>query len=370
MERASILQIVSGFKPSIDGMGDFARLLGDSLYRQHQIRSHFAVFRPAKSPFDASEIAPNTISYPATADIASYAEQLQSLVRQGSFHCALLHYGPYGYSSIGKPAALVDAIAQLAVQIPVLTFFHESYSSGPPWKRAFWTHREQRSSMERLQRLSKASFTSNAKYFERLRRLQPADHPLLQIPIFSNMGELQHPLPLVARKRQLIIFGQLATRIRLYETHDMLPSLCRWLDIENIVDIGSGNHPSIPAEILGAPVHRAGFRDETAVSALLAESLAGVIGYWPDVWEKSGVLAAYAAHALLPIFVALEPRHLPPQDYVPYLEPADLEKLRAPHGRIPDATLQAIVTRSHAYYMQNQSVSHCAGTIAAQILSE
>lgn len=350
-------------------MGDFARLLGDSLYRQHQIQSHFAVFKPAKSPFDAAEIAPSTISYPATADAASYAEELQSLVARGGFRCALLQYGPYGYSSIGKPAALVDVIEQLAMQLPVLTFFHESYSSGPPWKRAFWTHREQRSSMERLQRLSKASFTSNAKYFARLRRLQPAGQPLLQIPIFSNMGELQHPLPLAARKRQLIIFGQLATRVRLYETRDMLPSLCRWLAIENIVDIGSGNHPSIPAEILGAPVHRAGFLDETAVSALLADSVAGVIGYWPDVWEKSGVLAAYAAHALLPIFVALEPRHLPPQDYVPYVEVAGLEKLCAADGRIPDATLQAIVDKSHAYYMQNQSVSHCADTIAAQIFN-
>lgn len=367
MERASILQIVSGFKPSLDGMGDFARILGDVLYRRHQIRSHFAVFKKPNTPLDPAEIAPNTLSCPATADASAFAAELQSLLDNGSFSAALLHYGPYGYSSKGHPAPLVDAMQQVASRCKLLTFFHESYSSGPPWKRAFWTHREQRTSFTRLQQLSQASFTSNAKYFARLRPSQPVGRPLVQIPIFSNMGELEHPLPLAQRRRQLIIFGQLATRIRLYETREMLPSLCRWLSIESIIDIGRGEHPGIPSEIVGIPVQRAGYLDETAVSALLAESIAGVIGYWPDVWEKSGIIAAYEAHALLPVFVPLEPRHVPKPAYVPYVEVADLEKMRGSDGRIPDATLQAIVDKSHGYYVENQSVTHCAATIAAQI---
>jgi hypothetical protein len=368
VERASILQIVSGFKPSLDGMGDFARLLGDALYRQHQIRSHFAIFKPAKSPLDPAEIAPNTFSYPASTDLAAFARAIESLAASGSYSCALLHYGPYGYSPKGHPAPLVDAMEQLTARLPLITFFHESYSSGPPWKRAFWTHREQRASAERLQRLSKASFTSNAKYMARMEPAQPAGRPLQRIPIFSNMGE-PAALPLAARKRQLIIFGQLATRIRLYQTRDMLPSLCRWLRIESIVDIGSGSDPSIPDAITGIPLRRAGFLDDTAVSALLSESIAGVVGYWPDVWEKSGVIAAYEAHALLPVLVSLEQRLLPKPAYAPYVELEDLARLRNAEGYIPDEVLQGIVDASHAYYLANQSITHCADSIAAQILA-
>ncbi len=38
MAPRSILQIVSGFKPSVDGMGDFARRLGAVLWSQHSIQ--------------------------------------------------------------------------------------------------------------------------------------------------------------------------------------------------------------------------------------------------------------------------------------------------------------------------------------------
>ena len=370
MPAQSILQIVSGFKPSVDGMGDFARRLGDALHRHSGIRSHFLVYRTPKTAFDPDEIRdeiqPNTLSYPAEATPPAAAEAIAELRRQQDFGCALLHYGPYGYSSIGEPAAFVALIEELARSLPVLVFFHETYASGMPWKRAFWTNPQQRSSMVRLLELAQVSFTSNAKYMRRLETMSRTGHPLVKIPIFSNIGEPANLRPLANRSRQLVIFGQLVTRIRLYrEQHEALEAICRKLRIESVVDVGSGQSPHIPATLAGIPVQSRGWMDENALSLLMADSVAGIIGYWPDVWEKSGVLAAYQAHALVPILVKLEPRHIPAPSYLPYILPDEVLRLSDKENSVPDAVLQKIADDSHAYYMQYQSVNRCAEAIAA-----
>lgn len=369
MESVSILQIVSGFKPATDGMGDFARLLGDKLWRTHQIRSHFLVYKKPQTAFDAAEIAPNTISYPAEATPEACLAEATALTQQQGLRFALLHYGAYAYSKTGNPARFCQAMADVASQLNLLTFFHENYASGPPWNRAFWTKREQQHSLKLLQSASKTAFTSNEKFVRILSRTQPAGRPLIRVPIFSNMGEPQTLAPLSERKRQMIVFGQLPTRVRLYKARTALEDLCRLLRIESIVDVGSGGDDQIAASIAGVPVRRAGWLDEPQVSALMADSIAGVIGYWPDVWEKSGVIAAYEAHALLPILVPLTKRSLPKPAYVPYVEIKDLERLRGADGKVPDEKVQAIVNKSHEYYIANQSLDRCAQVIASCILS-
>jgi len=366
MPTQSILQIVSGFKPSVDGMGDFARRLGDTLWRRNGIRSHFLVYRTPKAAFDSQEIQPNTLSYPAEASPASAYLAISALRSDRHFDCALLHYGPYGYSSVGEPAQFVALIEELARTMPVLVFFHETYASGMPWRRAFWTHRQQRSCIERLLKIALASFTSNAKYMRRLEKMSRTGRPLIKIPIFSNIGEPDNLRPLAARRRQLVVFGQLVTRIRLYrEQREALESICRKLRIEAVVDVGSGQSEHIPPSLAGISVQTTGWMDENALSQLMSDSIAGIIGYWPDVWEKSGVLAAYQAHALVPILVELEPRHIAAPAYLPYVLPDEVSHLPDENGDIADAVIQTIADASHAYYMQYQSVNRCAEAIAA-----
>jgi len=369
MESVSILQIVSGFKPATDGMGDFARLLGDKLWRTHRIRSHFLVYNKPQTAFDATEIAPNTISYPAEATPEAWLAEARALIQKQNLRFALLHYGAYAYSKTGNPARFCRAVGEVASQLDLLTFFHENYASGPPWKRAFWTRHEQKNSVSLLQRASKVAFTSNARFVAMLNPTQPPGRPLIRVPIFSNMGEPPALTPLSERKRQMVVFGQLPTRMRLYKARTTLESLCRLLRIESIVDVGSGDGHQIPASIAGVAVRRAGWLDEAQVSALMADSVAGVIGYWPDVWEKSGVIAAYQAHALLPIFVPFMKRSFPEPAYVPYVEIKDLERLRGADGTVPDDIAQAIVDKSHDYYIANQSLDCCAQVIASCILS-
>jgi hypothetical protein len=107
-----------------------------------------------------------------------------------------------------------------------------------------------------------------------------------------------------------------------------------------------------------------GWMDEQSLSALMADSIAGVVGYWPDVWEKSGVLASYQAHALLPVLVELEPWHIPKPAYLPYVEAGEISSLAGSDGFISDDRLQQIAGAAHQHYMLHQSVNRCAEVIA------
>jgi hypothetical protein len=185
------------------------------------------------------------------------------------------------------------------------------------------------------------------------------------IPIFSNIGEPDGLRPLDQRSRQVVIFGQLATRIRLYRDHRRdLERVCKKLGIETIIDVGSGQSPHIPTTLAGIPVRSAGWMDERQLSNLMADSIAGIVGYWPDVWEKSGVIAAYQAHALVPILVESSQRRIPAPPYLPYVLAADIAELVDKGGTVSNASLQQIADASHSYYVRNQSVHHCAEVIA------
>ncbi len=366
MATKPILQIVSGFKPSVDGMGDFTRLLGKALWEQHQLPNHFLVYRRPPTPLDPAEIAPNLLFYPAEATAAGLRKTLADLLATQTYAAALVHYGPYAYSPKGNPAAFASAIHELEGKTPVLVFFHEMFSKGMPWQRAFWTQPEQKRTIASLLKLSVASFTSNEGFCKRLEVFNSARRPLTTIPIFSNIGEPENLKPLSQRARQMVIFGQGHTRNRLYKEHlPTLETMCRTLAIESVIDVGSGQSPNLPTRMGAAPVRSAGFLDERQLSELMADSVAGVLGYWSDVWEKSGVMASYLAHGLLPLLVELEPRSMPKQPVVPYLLPEELPAAVCEQGTLSPEKLQAAATAAHDYYRQRQSVKHCAQVIAA-----
>lgn len=367
MSDTTILQIASGFKPSTDGVGDFARLLGEALAKNHGIRTHFLVYRKPQQLIDPAEIAPNTISYADGASPQQFRSELQAVLERDKFSSALLHYGSYAYSSDGKPYAFCEVMEELARRLALHIFFHEVYAEGPPWKRAFWTRGEQMRSVGLLQKIRKTGFTSNRRFVTQIEQFPSNGSEILRIPIFSNVGEPSEISALSARKRQMVIFGQLPTRSRLYQKKEVLEMVCRSIGADKIVDAGSGSGPEIPDFVAGTPVERMGWMSESQLSQLLSESLAGVIGYWPDVWAKSGVIASYAAHGVLPVMVALEPRPVPKDEPRSYVDVPELESLRSPDGRISEEVLQQLVDRTHGFYVAHQSIERCAETIASAI---
>jgi hypothetical protein len=365
MPAASLLQIVPGFKPDVNGLGDFARILGDVLWKKKSIQSHFAVYDRPKKSFDPQQISPNTISYAAEATPQALLAHIRDLCTRQKFDHVLIQYGSYAYSSKGMPLAFARAVEELASTLRVSIFFHEVWATAMPWKRAFWTYPEQRKAALILARNAQVIFTSNSEYIRSLQRLNVPGAVIRKAPVISNVGEPDDPLPLSSRARQLVIFGQFSNRRVLYEQHlDALRDICKLLRIETIVDVGSGQSSIILSVVDAVEVKRAGWMDEQQVSTLLSGSIAGLVCYTPDIWEKSGVIAAYQAHALVPILVPLQKRVTPEPAYLPYVSVASLAQLAAQDGVVPDSELQSIADASHAYYVVNQSVNHCADVIS------
>jgi hypothetical protein len=368
MESTSILQIVSGFAPDTDGMGDFSRHLGSTLYAQHSIKSHYLVYRRPAVPSDANLITPNSISYPNQPCPSSLLATVRELKSIHTFDTALLHYGPYAYSPDGAPRPFVEVVEILSKELRVIVYFHELYASGNPWRRAFWTKAEQMRSVGELMKGAVLCITSNSEYMEKLQRQNSNSRPLVKIPVISNIGEPQHLVPLAQRARQVVVFGQRENRERLYRHHARtIVSLCRSLDIQSLVDVGSGDSSQIPTRLDEVEVKRMGRMEDGPLSSLLADSVAGVIGYWPDVWEKSGVIAAYEAHAMIPVLIPLEERRMPAPSFVPYVLPEDLELLSSQRKETKQAKLQSIADAALDYYHAHQSVNHGAKIIASYV---
>jgi hypothetical protein len=370
MEITSILQVVPGFKPDVDGMGDFSRRLGTALWEKHSIRSHYVVFRQPDVPLDVREIAPNTISYPSGASPALLLNHIEELRRISNFDAVLVHYGPYAYSPLGRPKVFGKTLETLGRGSNLSVFFHELYASGRPWKRAFWTNSEQKQCVADLLRQTTIAFTSNSEYMQKLESLNMAATPLVKIPVVSNIGEPLLLPPLAERTRQLVIFGQLANRTRLYKKHKgTLKTVCKLLGVHTVIDVGSGSSSLIPSQLNQAVVRSVGWMDDQQLSALLSDSIAGVIGYWPDVWEKSGVMAAYQAHAMIPVLIPLESRRAQAPSFVPYVVVEDLVRAVTKDGSISIEQMQSISNASHDYYLQNQSVYRCAEVIGSRLIS-
>lgn len=369
MEIRSILQIVPAFRPDVDGMGDFSRRLGSALWEKYSIRSHYVVFRQPRLPLDVREIAPNTISYPSASSSAFLLSHVEDLRKIRTFDAILVHYGPYAYSPLGTPKAFGKTFDTLGKDLNLSVFFHELYASGRPWKRAFWTKKEQKQCVADLLRETTIAFTSNSEYMQKLESLNMAASPIVKIPVVSNIGEPLLLPPLAERTRQLVIFGQIANRVRLYKEHKgTLQATCKLLGVHTVIDVGSGSSSLIPSQLGQAVVRRVGWMDDPQLSALLSDSVAGAIGYWPDVWEKSGVMAAYQAHAMIPVLVPLESRRTQAPPFVPYVVVEDLCRVATKDGSISIEQMQSISDASHGYYLQNQSVYRCAEVIASRLL--
>lgn len=364
-----LLQIVSGFSPDVDGMGDFSRHIGNALLAERSVQSHFLVYRRPRQPLNVAEIAPNSISYPPEAKPTALLNQALELVRSNRFRTVLLHYGPYAYSRDGKPNAFQEAITDLASKTRMLVYFHELYATGKPWRRSFWTNSEQRKSVSNLLAGSIGAFTSNDEYLEKLQNLNQGNRPLTKIPVISNVGEPTAPPPLVNRKRRMVAFGQAANRGRLYKEHRLtLEKICKKLEVEEWLDVGSGDISAIPKTIGDVPVHMMGRLDDGPLSSLLANSAFGIVAYWPDVWEKSGVIAAYQAHAMIPILIPLQPRKIAASGPLPYVLPELILDSLSDDSRSPSLNLQSMADNAYNLYRANQSVARCVEVISPYII--
>ena len=163
----------------------------------------------------------------------------------------MLHYVPYGYAPRGCPFWLVKALRHLRhlrhlrylnAKNRIITIFHELSADGePPWRSAFWLSVFQRRLGRELGRLSDVRQMTTSLVADQLRAMLPPDNNAVEaLPVFSNLGEADPPLPTEQRQRRMVVFGTRTWREAVYGQHaDDLLAACRHLQIESILDVGA-----------------------------------------------------------------------------------------------------------------------------------
>jgi len=298
----TIISIVPRLPPAIDGVGDYALRLAQQLYQDYGLSTHFIVGDPDWSgQIDLPGISAVKVSEQS-------ADCLFTLLTEHSQTSTiiLLHFSGYGYAQRACCFWLVEGLERWkrsTSKARLVTMFHEIYNSfGMPWKHNFWVSPIQRVLAARLIRCSDRYLTNTELHAEMLHGLShDRTQQIPTLPVFSTMGEAQDLLPLSERKKQLVIFGQTASRMRAYrESLPVIGHICQSLEIEQILDIGQPTGMQLRA-VGEIPLIEMGKRSSGEISQILQTSIAGFINYDPTRLAKSTIFAAYCAHRLLPV---------------------------------------------------------------------
>ena len=327
--------------PSIDGIGDYAVMLANGL-QQHDIHTHFMAFKQGNEAVGSFPISELQTDSPQ-GFVNAIPKSIQAI---------LLHYSDYPYDpEFGAPYWLMEALkaTQQERSLPLLIVFHE-FPSFYLFKKTFYRFPWQQHVAWNLAKLATAIITNNAVTKTVLAtRLQ---QPLINLPVFSNIGELCEPTPLAQREKRLIVFGTPDRRARIYQrSRAMLINSCQRLGIEEICDVG----PSLDLEqleIAGIPFIQKGEQSAQAISRLLSDSLAGIV-YSTDNGRlaKSGVFATYCAHGLVPIVT---------QETSPLMDGLQAQThflFAGLQTSLSTVQLQAIAHEAHQWYNQHNQAN-------------
>lgn len=282
----NILLIAPQYPPAINGLGDYAALLGQGLTNAGYT-VHYAGL-PQTSPVTVQPYWP----------LQANGTHLLQLVQQQQIHTVILNYSGYGYQHKGVPLWLVTALTKVKqMGVKILIFFHELYANGPLWTTAFWLHPLQKKIFRQLLALANHVFTSNSVWFDILvKERQQALAYIQNIGIFSNIPEPTQIVPWLNRKSVLIVFGGSSLRAHTYAAIEQNNFLNK-IEVESIWDVGPPISNSV-LEKLTLPVKAWGILPAEEVSRLLLQVRYGAICYRDDLLGKSGIMAAYTAHGV------------------------------------------------------------------------
>jgi hypothetical protein len=296
------IAIVPRLPPIVDGVGDYASLLANSLKINFGISTQFIACDPQKPVKPSNEeLSPIQLPARTTRSLLAILEQ------HGDLDTILLHYVGYGYARRGCPQWLVAALSkwrQAKSSRRLIIMFHEVYAkSYQPWSSQFWTSPIQQQISRELVNLSDAVVTSSKLYTDMIGRLSAKHEGKIEIlSVFSTIGECLSPLPLTSRQPWLVTFGNAKLRKSIYtDSLEQLTTICQQLDIKEIYDIGH-NSSDILRSIPTVKVNAMGVLPATEISQILSNARVGFINYSISHIAKSTIFAAYSSHQLLSVF--------------------------------------------------------------------
>lgn len=239
---------------------------------------------------------------------SSFYKELESLVSSG-LNNILLHYVNYGYQKKGVPYYLplvLNRIKKEFKEVKIIINFHELYAKGNFPSSSFFLHSLQKRIFKMLVDAGDVFFTSMNMYGRIIKESDKTKKKAVNcFPLFSSAGVLNNYIPLNKRKKQIVVFGSMILRLRLYSNNiNELFEICNNYGFSKIIDIGekTGINFNLPQNIT---LIQTGKLNNTEISELLLDSSAAVINYPAAYLAKSSVFASYAAHAL-PVFCFTE----------------------------------------------------------------
>jgi hypothetical protein len=372
-----ILQLVPRFRPDTDGVGDCALTLGNALLKSYGVSSDFLVYNSARShsKLETPDLFSHTLQRLGGGKAGPLNRALDEAIAKSSHPpILLLHYVSYGYSQNGTPWWLPGAVERfIGKGGRFVGLFHELFATGRFPSRTFFSSWLQRRIFQRLLTQSEAAFTSNQEFLARIESEDSRHRPVSLIGICSNVGEPDHPKPLTLRRRRLAVFGQFLTRKSVYS--QFLPDLLRVADhlgLEEIADIGPVDAPDWMEQHvyrpLGGRVHSYGTQSFAATSTLLEDSILGVVPYRYAMRWKSGVFAAYQAHAMAILLLQhkdeVEPEPREQNDWCYSLD----QLLALAPGSLLE--MQDAATAGFDHYQQFRSSRSMAETILPALLQK
>ncbi|MGB0066395.1 MAG: hypothetical protein WBP85_18290 [Terracidiphilus sp.] len=285
-----LIQVVPRLWPTRCGVSDHAIALAAELKTGCGIDSSFIVLNSGERPDLPYRVTHCPQDRLLEACVALSGDQPAAI---------LVHLSGYGYSADGAPTILAAALERVKAdgRFPIAVFFHELHASGMPWTSAFWYGQRQKRAYRRIARACDLPVTS-ARVFAGWIERQTAT-PVQCMPVFSQIGETEQPLPFAGREPAMAIFGLAGTRKRVYPELDKLGDTFQKLGIRKIVDIG----PPIatPRHVNGIQLECVGALPTAEIDRLLAHTAFGYLAYPPNCLAKSGVFAAYTAHGIIPV---------------------------------------------------------------------
>ncbi len=290
-----ILHITPNLPPAICGLGDYAAVVGariEQLFPAVECRYLAAGYR----------------SGDGTRRLMSpkwFWNEVSQQVESSANFSIVLHYSGYGYNPDGAPAWLAEALANrptFARNIRLVTFFHELYATGWPWRRAFWQSNRQRNIAVQLAHASDDLLTNRAESAAWLEQLTGrVAGSVAHLPVPSNVGEPDVVPSYFDRPPQAVVFGGAKVKrpFLVGQRAKTTARVCRKLGITKVVEIGSAiavNHK--PFCDAGIDVVQMGHLRKEQVSEQLLQARVGFFDYFPNALTKSGILAALSCHGV------------------------------------------------------------------------
>ncbi len=298
-----LIQVVSQLKPQRCGVSDHAILLAEELQSVFQIKTVFIVLN-SKEPCD--------LSFQKI-----YCQPFQLVdacisCTQGDPGALLLHYSGYGFSIDGAPSFLAQALRDVRStgQFRIGVYFHELFATGMPWTSAFWQTNRQKQVARRIAGESDLVATNLSFHARWLRQeaIRNAGTPLLQLPVFSNVGESLEIPTLRDRRPDMVVFGLPGTRRKSYDILSRLGRMLEDLGIEKVIDVGL--ECGAPSHIGGIAVNRMGVLDADDLATLLSQLMFGFVPHPAFCLAKSGIFAGLCAHGTIPVLPESFPREM------------------------------------------------------------